>query len=104
MPQDDPLLVLSTKIPQSLKERLRALATELDLSQSRLVYEALVQYLERGEHSIDAVADLKSRLAAVERKCERLAGMVARDEAGDAIADLQERVARLETKLGRMER
>jgi hypothetical protein len=72
--KDDPIVVLSTKIPQSLKKRISDFAETINISQSRLFIEAITQYLDSDDQSLSSVEDLKSRVNLLEKKLSKLTG------------------------------
>jgi len=71
---DDPMVVLSTKIPQSLKNRISEFADTINISQSRLFVEAITKYLDSDDQSLTSVEDLKARVNLLEKKLSKLTG------------------------------
>jgi predicted transcriptional regulator len=73
---DDPLVVLSTKVPESLKKQLETFAASVNLSQSKIVSEALTQFLDADAHSLDSVRTMQSDIAQLKQQLRRLQAMM----------------------------
>jgi len=74
--KEDPMVVLSTKIPLSLKTRISEFADTINISQSKLFVEAITQYLDSDDQSLSSVEDLKARVNLLEKKLSRLTGVL----------------------------
>jgi len=66
--KDDEMVVLSTKIPFALKNRISKFADAINVSQSRIFTEALTRYLDGDAQSLSTVENLIGRLTLLERQ------------------------------------
>jgi len=64
----DAMVVLSTKIPFALKNRISKFADAINISQSRLFVEALTQYLDGDAQSLSTAENLIGRINLLEKQ------------------------------------
>ena len=79
------MVVLSTKIPFALKNRISKFADAINISQSRLFVEALTQYLDGDAQSLSTAENLIGRITLLEKQFA---------EALDRITELEGAIAR----------
>ena len=75
------MVVLSTKIPFALKNRISKFADAINISQSRLFVEALTQYLDGDAQSLSTVENLIGRINLLEKQSEATLSRLAALEA-----------------------